>query len=310
MQSEFDGLISNKTWELVLQPCNVNIVHFYMHQPMGFHDPHHLDYVCRLKKSLYGLKQAPRSSYQRFAEYVSSIGFQHNTSNLSLFIYQHGDALSYILLYVDDIILIISSHDLRKSIMALLASEFAMKDFGPLSYFLGITVIIHACGLFLNQSTYASEIIARASMDSYKPSATPVDAKHKLIITSYGTPYEDPTMYQSLYIALWLASLSTPTEKLVSYTNADWRGCPNTRRSTSTYCVFLRDNLISWSSKRQPTLSRSSAEAEYMCVANVVSESCWLNNLILELHFPLPQTTLVYCDNVSVIYLSGNLVQH
>jgi hypothetical protein len=74
--------------------------------------------------------------------------------------------------------------------------------------------------------------------------------------------------------------------------------------------VFLGDNLISWSSKRQPTLSRSSAEAEYRGVANVVSESCWIHNLLLELHFPIPQATLVYCDNVSAIYLSGNPVQH
>ncbi|MCI12843.1 copia protein, partial [Trifolium medium] len=70
------------------------------------------------------------------------------------------------------------------------------------------------------------------------------------------------------------------------------------------------DNLICWSSKRQPTLSCSSAEAEYWGVANVVSESCWIRNLLLELHFPIPQATLVYCDNVSAIYLSGNPVQH
>ena len=83
-------------------------------------------------------------------------------------------------------------------------------------------------------------------------------------------------------------------DNLVAYTDADWGGCPDTRRSTSGYCVFLGDNLIFWSSKRQPTISKSSAEAEYRGVANVVSDSCWLRNLLLELHFPIHKATIVY----------------
>ncbi|PNY09701.1 copia protein [Trifolium pratense] len=326
----------------------------YMYQPLGFRDPKYPDHVCRLRKSLYGLKQAPRAWYKRFADYASSIGFSQSTCDNSLFIYKKDNHIAYLLLYVDDIILTTSSSTLRKSIISLLSSEFAMKDLGHLSYFLGIGVTRHKHGLFLSQKKYAEDILSRAGMSSCKSCPTPVDTKPKLSTTD-SVPYEDPSLYRSLAGALQYLTFTRPdisyavqqiclfmhnpmdthmhalrrilryiqgtkhyglhlypssTTSLLSYTDADWGGCPDTRRSTSGYCVFLGDNLLSWSSKRQSTLSRSSAEAEYRGVANVVAESCWLRNLLLELHCPIHKATMVYCDNVSAIYLSGNPVQH
>jgi len=81
---------------------------------------------------------------------------------------------------------------------------------------------------------------------------------------------------------------------LVSYTDADWVGCPDTRRSTSCYCVFLNDNLISWSSKWQSTVSRLIPEEEYQWIANVVAEICWLRNFLLEVSTPPQRISLVY----------------
>jgi hypothetical protein len=97
---------------------------------------------------------------------------------------------------------------------------------------------------------------------------------------------------------------------LVVYTDADWADCPDTRHSTSGYAVFLGDNLVSWSAKRQTVVSRSSAEAEYRTVANSVAEATWLRQLLHELQTSSSRCTLVYCDSISVVYLSTNPVQH
>ncbi|GKD04247.1 ribonuclease H-like domain-containing protein [Tanacetum coccineum] len=91
------------------------------------------------------------------------------------------------------------------------------------------------------------------------------------------------------------------TSQLIAYSDADWAGCPTTRQSTSGYCFFLGDNLLTRFSKRQDTLSRSSA---------AVAETSWIHNLLRELHTPLFTATLVYCDNVSAVYMSANPVQH
>ena len=112
----------------------------------------------------------------------------------------------------------------------------------------------------------------------------------------------------TLDLSMHLSSSSSAS--LTAYSDADWAGCPDTRRSTSGYCVFLGDNLISWSSKRQTTVSRSSAEAEYRAVAHAVAECCWIRQLLGELHHPLSSATVVFCDNVSAIYMAANPVQH
>nr|GEW65034.1 ribonuclease H-like domain-containing protein [Tanacetum cinerariifolium] len=159
-------------------------------------------------------------------------------------------------------------------IIASLHHEFDMTDLGALYYFLGIST-------------------DRTSTESK--------------LGPKGVPVQDPTLYRTLAEA----TLSVfATNSLVGYTDADWAGCPSTRKSTSGYYVFLGDNLLSWSTKRQYTLSRSSAEAEYRGVAKVVTETAWLRNLLRELHSPLSTATLVYCDNVSAVYMSANRIQH
>jgi hypothetical protein len=68
--------------------------------------------------------------------------------------------------------------------------------------------------------------------------------------------------------------------------------------------------MVSWSAKRQTVVSRSNAEVEYRAIANGVAEVTWLRQLLHELQTPSSRCTLIYCNNISVVYLSINLVQH
>ncbi|GJW26651.1 ribonuclease H-like domain-containing protein [Tanacetum coccineum] len=268
----------------------------YMHQPLGFHDSAHPDYVCLLERSLYGLKQAFQAWFQRFVSYITRVGFHHSRCDSSLFIYRKGTYTSYLLLYVDDIVLTASSETLLQQIIR----------------------------MFLSRRKYAIEILEMGHMVNCNPNRTPVDTESK--VGYDGDPVFGLTLYRSLvgslqyltftrldisyavqqvclymhdprephFLALkrilqyvrgtldyGLQLFSSSTTYLVAYSDADWAGC-----------LLLGDRL-------QVIV----AEAKYRGVANAVAETCWLRNLLRELHTPLSSATLVYCDNVRVLHV-------
>ncbi|GJV61551.1 ribonuclease H-like domain-containing protein [Tanacetum coccineum] len=146
----------------------------------------------------------------------------------------------------------------------------------PIPSLSGISVKRDSSRMFLSQRKYATEILERAGMVSCNSSRTPVDIESKL--GDDGDPVSDPT-YQSLAGSL----------QYLTFTRLD------IFYAVQQVCLYMHD-------PREPhfsTLKRIlSVEAEYRVVANVVAETCWLRNLLRELHTPLSSATLVYWDNL------------
>jgi histone deacetylase 1/2 len=111
-----------------------------MQQPPGYEDPAKPNYVCKLDRALYGLKQAPRAWHARLSNKLISLGFKVSKADTSLFFLNKDNLTMFVLVYVDDIIVVSSTEKATDTLLKELQNEFALKDLGDLHYFLGIEV--------------------------------------------------------------------------------------------------------------------------------------------------------------------------
>ncbi|XP_056165633.1 secreted RxLR effector protein 161-like [Syzygium oleosum] len=99
--------------------------------------------------------------------------------------------------------------------------------------------------------------------------------------------------------------------EIVGYTDADWARSPHDRKSTFGFCMFVGGNVVTWKSKKQSVVARSSAEAEYRAMASTTSEIVWLRLLLQELDCrPSNSPTKLFCDNQAATHIASNPVFH
>src|SRR3954463_10717899 len=148
----------------------------YMIQPEGFVAPKDAGKVCKLKRSIYGLKQASRSWNLRFDEVVKGFGFIQNGEEACVYKKVSGSAISFLILYVDDILLIGNDKEFLNTIKESLKSSFSMKDLGEASYILGIKIYRDRSWrlIGLSQSTYIDKVLNRFRMEKSKKGFLPM----------------------------------------------------------------------------------------------------------------------------------------
>ncbi|CAL2263055.1 unnamed protein product [Prunus armeniaca] len=288
----------------------------YMDFPPGYSNGENTG-VCRLCKSLYGLKQSPRAWFGRFTQVMRKNGYCQSHSDHTLFVKRRQNKVTTLIIYVDDMIITGNDADEMSKLQGNLTVEFEMKDLGDLKYFLGVEVARSSKGIFLSQHKYVLDLLKETGMLGCKPVETPIVEKHHLCLDPkqefvYKGRYH--TLVERLiYLAHTRPDIAYAKNghlRIEGFTDADWAGDVTDRRSTSGYFTFFGGNLVTWRSKKQKLVSRSSAEAEYRGMAQGICKILWLRKLLLGIGFKPKDTMKLFCDNKLARDIADNPVQH
>ncbi|GKD46493.1 ribonuclease H-like domain-containing protein [Tanacetum coccineum] len=208
-------------------------------------------------------------------------GFVQPVNDHSLFTKSKDNKFIALLVYVDDIVITGNYVKEINHFKSYLKSKFNINDLGSLKYFLGIEVIKTGDDINLSQRKYCLELLKEYGLLGCKPVSTPMEPNS---ILSYVPTETDPLL--------------------------DWAKCLKTRKSVPGYCVIFNNCLISWKSKKQNTLSKSSTEAEYRAMSFDACEIIWIQKLLHDLKINITLPVDLHCDNKSALQLAMNPVFH
>ncbi|KAJ4723526.1 Retrovirus-related Pol polyprotein from transposon TNT 1-94 [Melia azedarach] len=251
----------------------------YIQQPIGFEVKGQEDKVLKLIKTLYGLKQAPRAWNSRIDKYFQKNGFTKCPYEHALYIKIKDEDILIVCLYVDDLIFTGSNSSLFDDFKNTMTKEFEMTDIG----------------LMAPDILYATGLVSRY-MET--PTTTHLKAAKRILHYLKGTK------------KFGLFYSCSDNFELVGYSDSDWAGDTDDRKSTTGFVFFMGDTAFTWLSKKQPIVTLSICEAEYVAVTSCVCHAIWLRNLLKELRWSQEKPTKIYVDNKSAMALAKNPVFH
>lgn len=316
-----------------------------MVQPKNFVSGDSKSMVCKLKKSINGLKQDSRQWYYKFHQVISSFGFETNLVDNCVYQKFSGSKFIFLVLYVNDILLesnnIGSLHETKR----FLTNKFEMKDLRDASFILGIQILRYysRCILGLSQRSYIDTVLDRFSIKDSKPRDTPVAKGDKFYLKQCPTTdLEKEEMHKVPYASvggsLMYAQVCTCPDlafivgvkcvmrylkrtkdfvltyqnsdnlEIIGYSDSDFAGCPDSRRSIFGYIFLLVGGVVSWKTSKQTLVSPSIMAEEFVACFEASNHAIWLRNFVASLHIVrrIERPLKVYCDNIGVVLYSNN----
>ncbi|GJY16763.1 retrotransposon protein, putative, ty1-copia subclass [Tanacetum coccineum] len=271
----------------------------YMVQPEGFVDPNHPRKVCKLQRSIYGLKQASRSWNKRFDEEIKRFGFAQNLDEPCVYQKASGSNVTFLILYVDDIIIMGNHIPSLQSVKNYLGKCFAMKDLGEAAFILGIKIYRDRSKqlIGLGQNAYMDKILKRYKMDNFKRRHIPMQEKLDLNIThGVSTPKEVKRMQNVPYASVVGSIINTKDMFLVYGENS------KAKIRVDCYCD------AGFETDRDDTKSQTGyVFPEYIAALKAAMEAVWISKFILGLGIvPLINEPIrMFCDNSTALHFAN-----
>ncbi|GJR53603.1 retrotransposon protein, putative, ty1-copia subclass [Tanacetum coccineum] len=323
MNAEIQFMMDNMVWVLVDLPNGC------------FVDPNHPRKVCKLQRSIYGLKQASRSWNKRFDEEIKRFGFTQNLDEPCVYQKASGSNVTFLILYVDDIIIMGNHIPSLQSVKDYLGKCFAMKDLGEAAFILGIKIYRDRSKrlIGLGQNAYMDKILKRYRMDNSKRGHIPMQERLDLNKTQgASTPKEVKRMQNVPYASavgsimyvtavknilkylrntkdMFLVYGGNPEAELRvdCYCDAGFETDRDDTKSQTGYVFILNGGAVDWKSSKQSTTAMSATEAEYIAASEAAMEAVWIRKFISGLGIvpTINEPIRMFCDNSAALHFAN-----
>ncbi|KAL4033283.1 hypothetical protein IC575_006370 [Cucumis melo] len=275
----------------------------YMQQPEGFIIPGQEQKICKLNRSIYGLKQASRSWNIRFDTAIKSYGFDQIVDEPCVYKRIINKSVAFLVLYVDDILLIGNDIGLLTDIKQWLATQFQMKDLGEAQFVLGIQIFRDRKNktLALSQASYIDKIVVKYSMQNSKRGLLPF--RHGVTLSKEQCPKTPQDVEEMRHIPYASAIGSLMYAMLCTRPDICYATDRDSRKSTSGSVFTLNGGAVVWRSIKQGCIADSTMEAEYVAACEAAKEAVWLRKFLIDLEVVpnMSKPITLYCDNSGAV---------